>query len=330
MSIRIGITGYGNLGRGVEKSIKQNPDMELIAVFTRRDPVAVNPEDEQVKVLHMDEVEKYVDEIDVMVLCGGSAVDLPEQAPYLAKFFNTVDSYDTHAEIPQYYAAVNESATANGKIAAISIGWDPGLFSMNRMLMEAVLPRGYEYSFWGQGVSQGHSDAVRKVEGVKKGVQYTIPVEESLQKVRRGETPDLTTREKHLRKCFVVPEEGADQEMIARAIKSMPHYFAGYDTEVHFITEEEFISNHSDMPHGGFVIRSGQTGGDGAAGNKQIMEFSLKLGSNPEFTASVLAAYARAVYRLSREGQIGAKTVYDIPLAYLSTRTPEELRRDLL
>lgn len=328
MTISIGIIGYGNLGRGVEKAIKQNPDMKLTAVFTRRSPDTVTIEDTLVKVLHIDKAEEFVDDIDVMILCGGSATDLPLQGPHFSRLFNTVDSYDTHAKIPEYFTAVNESALAGGKTAAISIGWDPGLFSINRMLGEAVLPRGHEYTFWGRGVSQGHSDAVRRIEGVKNAVQYTVPLEEALRKVRSGETPSLTAGEKHIRECFVVPEAGADQEKISQAIKSMPNYFAGYETRVNFITEEEFTKNHTRMPHGGFVIRSGFTGqGDG---KKQLMEFSLKLESNPEFTAGVLTAYARAVYRLNREGQTGAKTVFDIPLAYLSSRTPEELRRTLL
>lgn len=328
MTISIGIIGYGNLGRGVEKAIKQNPDMKLAAVFTRRSPDTVTIEDKLVKVLHIDKAAEFVDDIDVMILCGGSATDLPLQGPHFSRLFNTVDSYDTHAKIPEYFTAVNESALAGGKTAAISIGWDPGLFSLNRMLGEAVLPRGHEYTFWGWGVSQGHSDAVRRIEGVKNAVQYTVPVEEALIKVRSGESPALTAGEKHTRECFVVPEAGANQEEISRAIKSMPNYFAGYETRVTFITEEEFAKNHARMPHGGFVIRSGLTGqGDG---KKQLMEFSLKLESNPEFTAGVLTAYARAVYRLNREGQTGAKTVFDIPLAYLSSRTPEELRRTLL
>ena len=328
MNIKVGIVGYGNLGRGVEAALNQNPDMELVAVFSRRDQSAVKTNDQRVKVLHVDLVEEFVNDIDVMILCGGSATDLPIQGPYFSKLFNTVDSYDTHAMIPEYYAAVNQSAMENGKTAAISIGWDPGLFSMNRMLAEAVLPQGEEYTFWGRGVSQGHSDAIRRVDGVKKGVQYTVPVQASLEKVRNGETPQLSTREKHNRECFVVPEAGADKEKIAYTIKAMPNYFDQYETSVTFITDNEFTKNHAQMPHGGFVIRSGQTGNDPV--NKQIIEFSLKLKSNPEFTASVLVAYARAVHRLNREGQIGAKTVFDIPLAYLSSRTPEELRREML
>ncbi len=328
MNIKVGIVGYGNLGRGVEAAINQNPDMELIAVFTRRAPDVLKINDQRAKVLHLDMAVKFVNDIDVMILCGGSATDLPVQGPYFASLFNTVDSYDTHAKIPDYYAAVNESAVANGKTAAISIGWDPGLFSMNRVLAEAVLPRGKEYTFWGRGVSQGHGDAIRRLAGVKNAVQYTVPVETSLEKVRNGEIPDLSTREKHVRECFVVPETGTDQEKISHTIKSMPNYFDQYETSVTFITEEEFTKNHTRMPHGGFVIRSGQTGTDAA--QKQIIEFSLKLESNPEFTASVLVAYARAVHRLNSAGQNGAKTVFDIPLAYLSGRTGEELRREML
>lgn len=328
MSIRVGIVGYGYLGRGVETAIRQNADMELVAVFTRRAPDAVKTNDPSVKVLHVELAGEFVHDIDVMILCGGSATDLPLQGPSFARLFNTVDSYDTHAKIPDYYNLINESALAHKKTAAISIGWDPGLFSMHRVLAEAVLPRGNEYTFWGRGVSQGHSDAIRRVDGVKNAVQYTVPVETSLEKVRRGETPQLCTREKHTRECFVVPETGAEKEKISHTIKSMPDYFDQYKTSVTFITDEEFTRNHTQMPHGGFVIRSGQTGDP--LPQKQIMEFSLKLESNPEFTASVLVAYARAVYRLNNEGQIGAKTVFDIPLAYLSGRTGEEMRREML
>lgn len=326
--IKVGIVGYGNLGKGVKLSINQNPDMELVAVFTRRAPETVKVDDEQVKVVNVDMVQEYANDIDVMILCGGSATDLPEQGPHFAKMFNTVDSFDTHAKIPEYYAAVTEAAKASGKTSAISIGWDPGLFSMNRMLAEAVMPEGKEYTFWGRGVSQGHSDAIRRVTGVKGGVQYTIPVDEVIDRIRNGENPALTTREKHIRDCYVVAEKGADKEKIAEEIKSMPNYFADYDTKVTFITEEELKEKHAQMPHGGFVIRSGKTGENKE--NNHIIEFSLKLDSNPEFTASVLVAYARAVYRLNREGQIGAKTVFDIPLGYLSSKSPEDLRRDLL
>lgn len=326
--IRLGIVGYGNLGRGVEAAIKQNSDMELIAVFTRRVPDLIKVHSENIKVLRIDDCREYVDKIDVMILCGGSATDLPEQGPYFANLFNTVDSYDTHAKIPDYYAAVNAAATAREKTAAICIGWDPGLFSLHRMLSEAVLPIGQEYTFWGKGVSQGHSDAIRRVSGVKGGVQYTIPVEEAIERIRKGENPPLSTREKHLRQCFVVAEEEADKDAIAAEIKNMPNYFADYDTEVLFINEEELKQNHVGMPHGGFVIRSGKTGY--TAETNQLIEFSLKLESNPEFTASVLIAYARAVYRLNLEGQVGAKTVFDIAPKYLSKRSGDDLRKDLL
>ena len=326
--IRIGIVGYGNLGKGVKAAIGQNPDTELTAVFTRRPPDTVKIDDGKVKVVNVSEAQKYVNDIDVMILCGGSATDLPEQSPYFTKMFNTVDSFDTHANIPQHFAAVDGAAQAGGKIGCISVGWDPGLFSMNRMLAEAILPVGNEYTFWGRGVSQGHSDAIRRVSGVKAGVQYTIPIEEAIEKVRSGVNPEFTTREKHLRDCYIVAEEGADKEKIAAEIKSMPNYFADYETKVNFITEKELKEKHSDMPHGGFVIRSGKTGEQGT--NTHLVEFSLKLDSNPEFTASVLVAYARAVYRLNKEGQTGAKTVFDIPLAYLSGKSSDVLIRDLL
>lgn len=322
--IKVGIVGYGNLGRGAEAAIRQQPDMELVAVFSRRGKV--DTLDPNVLSLHVDEAEKYRDQIDVMILCGGSATDLPEQTPHFARMFNTVDSYDTHATIPEYFASVDQVAQENGTLSIISVGWDPGLFSINRVMSEAVLIDGETYTFWGKGLSQGHSDAVRRVEGVKNGVQYTIPSEDAMNRVRRGENPELSTAEKHKRECYVVLEEGADAEKVAEAIKTMPHYFADYDTEVHFITEEELEKNHNKMPHGGFVIHSGQTG----AGHKQIVEFSLKLESNPEFTASVLVAYARAAYRLQKEGQIGAKTVYDIGPGYIHPESPEELRKKYL
>ncbi|NLM13019.1 MAG: diaminopimelate dehydrogenase [Epulopiscium sp.] len=325
--IRVGIVGYGNLGRGVEAALKQNPDMELKAVFTRRNPKDIVLKDSNVQAVHMEDIEKYKDEIDVMILCGGSATDLPEQSPALARLFNIVDSFDTHAKIPEHFAAVDKASKEGNKIGAISVGWDPGLFSMNRILAEAVLPEGNNYTFWGKGVSQGHSDAIRRIKGVKNAVQYTIPIEEAIEKVRSGSNPDLTVREKHLRECYVVAEENADQEAIANEIKTMPNYFADYDTIVHFVSEEELKLNHSAMPHGGFVIRSGKTG-DG--NTNHIIEFSLKLDSNPEFTGSVLVAYARAVYRLNQEGQSGAKTVFDIPLAYLSPKSGDELRKELL
>lgn len=326
--IRVGIVGYGNLGRGVKAAIKQNADMELVAVFTRRPVDTVKVDEPQVKVLNVDAAKEYVNNIDVMILCGGSATDLPKQGPYFASLFNTVDSFDTHAKIPEYFKIINESAQASGKTSAISIGWDPGLFSLNRLLGEVVLPVGASYTFWGPGVSQGHSDAVRRIPGVKGGVQYTIPVEEVMNKIRNGENPELTAREKHLRHCYVVAEDGADQGKIAAAIKSMPHYFADYHTKVTFITAEELKEKHSQMRHGGFVIRSGVTGENKE--NNQIVEFSLKLDSNPQFTSSVLVAYARAVYRLNKDGQTGAKTVFDIPLSYLSSKSPADLRRHLL
>lgn len=326
--IRVGIVGYGNLGRGVEESINQNPDMELIAVFTRRSPESVVVKNKGCKVLNISDAEAYKDKIDVMILCGGSATDLPEQGPDFAKMFNAVDSFDTHAKIPEYFDAVDAAAKKSQKTCTISVGWDPGLFSMNRMLAGAVLPVGNDYTFWGRGVSQGHSDAIRRIKGVKGGVQYTIPMEEAIKKVRSGVNPELTTKEKHLRDCYVVAEEGADKSKIEQEIKNMPNYFADYETRVTFITEEELKSQHAAMPHGGFVIRSGNTG----EGNKtnHIIEFSLKLDSNPEFTASVLVAYARATYRLSKEGKYGAKTVFDIPLAYLSPKSSAELIKELL
>jgi diaminopimelate dehydrogenase len=321
--IRVGIVGYGNLGRGVEKSIKQNPDVELVAVFTRREVGGISA---SVPAVHISQADSYKDKIDVMILCGGSATDLPEQGPQLAAMFNTVDSFDTHAKIPEYFAQVDAAARKGGNVSVISTGWDPGLFSLNRLLAEAVLPEGNEYTFWGKGVSQGHSDAIRRVEGVKNGVQYTIPSEEAADKVRSGQNPVLTTREKHLRECFVVAEPGADQARIEQEIKSMPNYFSDYDTVVNFISEEELKKNHGTMPHGGMVFRSGKTGQN----STQIIEFGLKLDSNPEFTASVLVAYARAVYKFSKEGVNGAKTVFDVPYAYLSPKSPEQLRKELL
>jgi len=324
--IRIGITGYGNLGRGVEASIKQNPDMELVAVFSRRDPASVTVADQNVKVLPISSAEDYKNDIDVMILCGGSATDLPEQGPEFAAHFNTIDSFDTHAKIPEYFDSMDKVAKSSGKVSIISVGWDPGMFSINRLLGEAILPEGETYTFWGKGLSQGHSDAVRRVNGVKAAVQYTIPIEEAVNRVRSGENPVLSTKEKHLRECFVVAEEGADLSEIEKTIKEMPHYFSDYNTIVNFINEEEFRVNHSKMMHGGFVIRSGETG----EGNKEIMEFSLKLDSNPEYTASVLTAYARAAYKLSTEGQAGAKTVFDVPPAMLSPKSPEQLRKELL
>ncbi|GMQ58690.1 diaminopimelate dehydrogenase [Vallitalea sediminicola] len=326
--IKIGIVGYGNLGRGVEFAIKQNPDMQLAAIFTRRDPKSLEVADNSIKVLSIADAEQYKNDIDVLILCGGSATDLPVQGPQFAKMFNTVDSYDTHAKIPEYFKSVDEAAKSNNNLSIISVGWDPGLFSMNRLLSQCVLPEGNDYTFWGRGVSQGHSDAIRRIEGVKGAVQYTIPVDSALEKVRAGENPELTTREKHIRDCYVVAKEGADKAKIENEIKTMPNYFSDYDTNVTFISEEELKAKHSEMPHGGFVIRSGKTGEDNK--HNQIIEFSLKLDSNPELTGSVLVAYARAIHRLSREGATGAKTVFDIPLAYLSPKSGEELRKQLL
>ena len=328
MSIRIGIMGYGNLGRGIECAIKQNPDMELVAVFTRRDPKTVNILHEGVKIYHVDDAIKMKDQIDVLILCGGSATDLPKQTKEYAQYFNVVDSFDTHARIPEHFDAVNEVALKNNKVAMISVGWDPGMFSLNRLYANAILPQGCDYTFWGKGVSQGHSDAIRRVEGVANGKQYTVPVEEALERVRAGENPVLTTREKHTRECYVVAEEGADKARIEEEIKNMPNYFADYDTTVHFITEEELEANHSGIPHGGFVIRSGKTGWNEE--NNHIIEYKLKLDSNPEFTASVLVAYARATYRMSKEGMKGCKTVFDVAPAYLSPVCGEELRKHLL
>ncbi len=328
MKIRIGIMGYGNLGKGIECAIRQNPDMELKAVFTRRDPAGVKILTEGVKVYPAAEAAAMKDEIDVMVLCGGSATDLPKQTQEYVKLFNVIDSFDTHAKIPEHYAKVDAAAKEGGKIGIISVGWDPGMFSLNRLYANAILTDGQDYTFWGKGVSQGHSDAIRRVEGVKDGKQYTIPVESALEAVRSGGNPELTTRQKHTRECFVVPEEGADLAKIESEIKNMPNYFADYDTTVHFITEEELKRDHSGIPHGGFVIRSGRTGWNGE--HQHIIEYSLKLDSNPEFTASVLIAYARAAYRLNQEGQSGCKTVFDIAPAYLSAKSGEDLRAHLL
>ncbi|HIZ20701.1 MAG TPA: diaminopimelate dehydrogenase [Firmicutes bacterium] len=328
MSIRIGILGYGNLGRGVECALRQNPDMELAAVFTRRDPQNVKILTPGVPVYPVEKAEQMTGEIDVLILCGGSATDLPVQTPRYARLFNVVDSFDTHARIPEHFSAVDQAAKEGGKVGVISVGWDPGMFSLNRMYANAILPEGADYTFWGKGVSQGHSDAIRRVKGVKDARQYTIPVPSALEAVRRGENPELTTRQKHTRECFVVAEEGADKARIENEIKTMPNYFADYDTTVHFISQEELQRDHSGIPHGGFVIRCGKTGRDGE--NTHIIEYSLKLDSNPEFTASILAAYARAAYRMNREGQSGGKTVFDVPPAYLSAQSGEELRRHLL
>ena len=328
MSIRIGIYGYGNLGRGVELAISQNSDMELAAVFTRRDPSTLKICSENVPVLHTSEAEKMTDLIDVMILCGGSATDLPTQTPALARLFNVVDSFDTHAKIPDHFAAVDACAKESGKTAMISVGWDPGMFSLNRLYASAILPEGEDFTFWGKGVSQGHSDAIRRIEGVADAKQYTIPVESALEAVRSGKAPKLSVRDKHIRECFVVAKEGADRERIEREIKTMPNYFADYDTTVHFISAEELAKDHSGIPHGGFVIRSGKTGRNGE--NTHIIEYSLKLDSNPEFTASVIVAYARAVYRMAKEGNVGCKTVFDVPPAYLSAKSPQELRASML
>lgn len=326
--MRIGIYGYGNLGRGVEAAVRQNDDMELVAVFTRRNPADVKLQTEGVKVYAASEAASHADEIDVLVLCGGSATDLPEQTPELAKYFNVIDSFDTHARIPEHFANVDKAAKESGHTALISCGWDPGMFSLNRLYANAVLPQGNDYTFWGKGVSQGHSDAIRRVNGVKNGKQYTIPVEAALESVRNGENPELTTRQKHTRECFVVAEEGADLAQIEKDIKEMPNYFSDYDTTVHFISEEELQANHSGIPHGGFVFRTGVTGFNGE--HKHVIEYSLKLDSNPEFTSSVILAYARAVNRLHQEGANGCKTVFDVAPAYLSPLSGEELRAHML
>ena len=326
--MKIGIMGYGNLGKGIECAIKQNPDMELAAVFSRRNPETVKILTEGVKVFPAEDALKMKDQIDVLILCGGSATDLPVQTPEYAKYFNVVDSFDTHARIPEHFANVDAAAKENGNIAVISCGWDPGMFSLNRLYANCILPQGRDYTFWGKGVSQGHSDAIRRVEGVADGKQYTIPVESALEKVRNGENPDLTTREKHIRECFVVAKEGADKAKIEQEIKSMPNYFADYDTTVHFITEEELQRDHKGIPHGGFVIRSGKTGWNEE--NSHIIEYSLKLDSNPEFTASVIIACARAAYRMKKEGMAGCKTIFDIAPAYMSPLSGEELRAHML
>ncbi len=326
--MRIGILGYGNLGRGIECAIKQNKDMELAAVFTRRNPADVKILTEGVNIYSVDNILEHKDEIDVLILCGGSATDLPVQTPEYAKYFNVVDSFDTHARIPEHFANVDKAAKESGHIAMISGGWDPGMFSLNRLYGSAVLPEGNDYTFWGKGVSQGHSDAIRRVEGVKDGKQYTIPVESALNAVRNSENPELTTRQKHIRECFVVAEEGADLKKIEETIVNMPNYFADYDTTVHFITEEELKANHSGIPHGGFVFRTGVTGWNKE--NNHVIEYSLKLDSNPEFTSSVIVAFARAIGRLATEGVTGCKTVFDIAPAYLSPMSGEELRAHLL
>lgn len=326
--MKIAILGYGNLGRGVECAIKQNPDMELTAVFTRRNPETVNILTENAKVLHIDEIKNYKNEIDVLIICGGSATDLPVQTPYFVKDFNVIDSFDTHARIPEHFENVDKAAKENGKIGIISVGWDPGMFSLNRLYANVILPNGNDYTFWGKGVSQGHSDAIRRIEGVLDARQYTVPIESAVKSVRNGENLELTTRQKHLRECFVVAQDGADKKRIENEIKTMPNYFADYDTTVHFITMEEMKRDHSALPHGGTVIRSGKTGWDNQ--NTNIIEYNLKLDSNPEFTANVLVAYARAAYKLNQMGQSGCKTVFDIPPALLSSETNENLRKHLL
>ncbi len=324
--IKVGIVGYGNLGKGTELAIAKNKDMELAAVFTRRSPESITLMTPGVSVYSSDEAEKFAGKIDVMILCGGSATDLPEMGPRYAALFNTIDSFDTHAKIPEYFNAVNEAAEKSGHTSIISVGWDPGLFSLNRAYGDAILPDGTSYTFWGRGVSQGHSDAIRRVEGVRDARQYTIPVEGAMSSVRSGERPSLTTREKHTRECFVVAEEGADLSRIEKEIKTMPNYFDEYDTTVHFISEEEMRKNHSGLPHAGFVFRSGSTGN----GNNHVIEYSLKLDSNPEFTSSVLVCYARAAYRMNLAGQNGAKTVLDVAPALLSAKSGEQLRAELL
>lgn len=328
MSIRVGIFGYGNLGRGIESAIRQNSDMELVALFTRRDPASVKTRTENLPVYNASEIEKFKDKIDVLILCGGSATDLPVQTPALAEHFCVVDSFDTHARIPEHLAAVDAAARKGNKTALISAGWDPGMFSLNRLYAGAVLPDGEDYTFWGRGVSQGHSDAIRRIDGVLDAKQYTIPVDSALAAVRAGEAPKLTTRQKHTRECFVVAEEGADLARIEREIKEMPNYFADYDTTVNFVSLEELRRDHSGIPHGGFVIRSGRTGFDSE--HSHVIEYSLKLDSNPEFTASVIVAYARATVRMYREGSVGCKTVFDVPPAYLSARSRDEIIKSLL
>lgn len=325
--IRIGIVGYGNIGRGIEQAIKRNEDMELAAVFTRRDPASVKVATEGAKVVHMDDMLSMKGDVDVMVLCGGSATDLPVMGPEIAANFNTIDSFDTHAKIPEYFANVDKAAKEGNNISIISVGWDPGMFSLNRLYAESILVQGSTYTFWGKGVSQGHSDAIRRIPGVKNAIQYTVPVDEAVDQVRSGSEPKLTTRDKHTRECYVVAQEGANKAEIENAIKTMPNYFDEYNTTVHFISEEELKRDHSKMPHGGFVIRTGETGEEG---NKHVIEYSLKLDSNPEFTASVLIAYARAAYRLNQKGENGARSVFDIAPALLSMKTPEQLRKEIL
>ena len=327
--IKVAIAGYGNLGRGAQAAISQNPDMQLVAVFSRRDPDSVTLIDSSVPVYAMDDIEQYKDDIDVLILCGGSKSDLPEQGPAFASLFNIVDSFDTHAKIPEYFEALDVPAKKANKVAMLSVGWDPGLFSINRLYGEAILPVGETYTFWGKGLSQGHSDAVRRVEGVTSGVQYTLPSESAMARVRNGEQPTLSTREKHTRECYIVLADGADADAVRNSIVTMPDYFADYDTTVNFIDQPTFESEHRQMPHGGFVIRSGVSGINNEQ-NNQVLEFSLKLGSNPEFTASVLVAYARAAYKMNMAGETGAKTVLDVAPSLLSPKTPAQLRKELL
>lgn len=325
--MKLGILGYGNLGRGVELAVKQNDDVELVAVFTRRNPetLKINSDAE---VVHVSELENYKSKIDVLILCGGSATDLPEQTPECAKMFNVIDSFDTHAKIPEHFANVDKSAKESGKLGIISVGWDPGMFSLNRLYANCILPNGSDYTFWGRGVSQGHSDAIRRIEGVKDAKQYTVPVQKALDAVKNCENPILTTGEKHTRECYVVLEDGADAERVEKEIKTMPNYFADYETTVHFISEDELKKNHSRINHGGFVFRTGKTGVNGE--NNHVIEYNLKLDSNPEFTSSVLVAYARAAYRMNKEGQTGCRTVFDVPPVYLSPKSAEELRKTML
>ncbi|NLP33811.1 MAG: diaminopimelate dehydrogenase [Clostridiales bacterium] len=326
--IKIGIVGYGNLGKSVELGIRQNKDMELVGIFTRRDPTSIITVTEGAVVYHIDDAKKMTDQIDVMILCGGSASDIPEQGPLFASMFNTVDAYDNHAKIADYFNEINKIAKESEKVCVISSGWDPGMFSINRLYAEAILPEGSTYTFWGKGISQGHSDAIRRVEGVQDAKQYTIPIESAIESVKKGEMPEFTTREKHRRECFVVAKEGADKARIKQEIISMPNYFADYDTEVHFVSEQELQEKHSGLPHGGLVIRSGKTGLQEE--NSHTIEYKLSLKSNPDFTANVIIAYARAAYRLNQEGISGAKTVVDIAPAYLSSKTEEEIRRSII
>ena len=325
MTINVAILGYGNLGRGVECAIKKNPDMDLVAIFTRRNPVDLKI-NSNAQVVSINEIELWQNKVDVLIICGGSATDLPIQTPKYAKLFNVIDSFDTHAKIPEHFENVDKSAKSSNKTAIISVGWDPGMFSLNRLYANSILPDGKDYTFWGKGVSQGHSDAIRRIEGVADAKQYTIPIETALEEVRKGNNPNLSTREKHKRECYVVLKEGANAQKIEEEIKTMPNYFADYDTIVHFISQEELNEKHSGIPHGGFVLRSGETSNN----TKHLIEYSLKLDSNPEFTSSVLVAYARAAHKLNKEGQYGCKTVFDIAPAYLSSKTPEELRAQLL